>query len=304
MGLALGDYDNDGDFDVYVTNIFALDNPEDQGYNVLFRNDTISGEPMFSDVSFASGVERGYWGWGATFLDGDNDGWLDIAATNGRVDPDPSVFFLNPGSDGGEFENVSESVGFDDTFYGSTLISLDFDRDGDVDLVQSTQDGPLRLLENRSVGDGGAIGHFLVIRPRMSGANRRAIGATVSVEVDGLVMTRQILAGTSYLGQEPAEAHFGLGDGEWVDRVRVRWLGGGETTLEGVSADRVITIGNVAGDCDFDGDVDLEDHALLVGCVAASEASMLGTCWCGDLNYDGGVDLVDWGVFQTRLVAR
>ena len=78
MGVAPGDYDGDGDVDLYVTNIFRKGR-----HNRLYRNDSTSGEPMFVEVAAALGVDNTGWGWGTSFIDGDRDGWVDLVATNG-----------------------------------------------------------------------------------------------------------------------------------------------------------------------------------------------------------------------------
>ncbi len=195
-------------------------------------------------------MARGGWGWGTSFLDADNDGDLDIAATNGfgvlGYDTDASKLFLNQGGDPVTFADVSDATGFNDTYWGSSLLAFDCDRDGDLDLVQTTQavgaDGSrLRLLDNLP-GAAAAANHHLVIQPRMAGANSRAIGAVVHVEAGETNMMRLISAGTSFMGQEPAEAFFGLGDATVATRVVVDWPGDGHSIMAGVSADQVRAI--------------------------------------------------------------
>ena len=178
------------------------------------------------------GVEKGWWGWGATFMDADNDAFLDIAATNGyegAICDDPSRFFLNKGDDPMTgFDEVGGAVGFDDIYWGSALIAFDYDRDGDLDLMQRGMDGdPLRLLRN----DNCTGNNSLVIKPRRLSLNRLAIGAIVRVKPLNITPTlpserdtlmRLISAGTSMLGQEPAEAFFGLGNATQVD-ITIEW---------------------------------------------------------------------------------
>jgi hypothetical protein len=215
MGMSLGDVDNDGDLDVYITNIFAP-----AGHNILLRNDTVDGDCAFVESSQAWHVDDGSWGWGCTFFDADNDGWLDIAATNGWWTPmfvdDTSRMFwsrMATAAKPGElvpFENVSDETGFNDSHYGSCLIAFDADRDGDLDLPD--------------------------------GYNSHAIGAIVRVQAGDLQLMRLITAGTSYLGQEPAEAFFGVGDATVVDSVVVEWPDGTETELTGVAVDQVIEL--------------------------------------------------------------
>ena len=241
MGMTLGDYDNDGDLDVYVTNIYTA-----FAYNIMLRNDTVAPNIAFTEVSVDLKTDEGGWAWGTTFLDADNDGWLDIAATNGWETPnfthDRSRFFWNRlGAGDDEFLDVSDDVHFNDTEWGSTLVAFDADRDGDLDLLQSCKDGPLRLLDNqRHVG---TLDHnYLVVQPRMVAPNRFAIGAIVRVRVGVHELMRPITAGTSYLGQEPAEAFFGLGAAEWVDSLRIEWPDGAVTVLNDIAAGQVLVV--------------------------------------------------------------
>jgi hypothetical protein len=279
MGIALGDYDNDGDLDVYVTNIF-----HDGEHNVLFRNDSVAGQLDFTEVSFALGVAEGGWGWGTTFMDIDLDGDLDLAATNGwrsgKWTSDPSRFFTNLGGTFQAFADHSDEVDFNDTDWGSALVAADFDRDGDLDLLQAcvtfydnvtglpTQFGPLRLRDNPQRQEG-PPNHYLVVQPRQPGPNHRAIGAVVHVEAGGRSMMRLITAGTSYLGQEPAEAFFGLGTAALADTVTVQWPDGDTSTVQNVAADQILTIRHCSelGDCaDLDGDGLRDDNCVWWAC--------------------------------------
>jgi len=246
MGIALGDYDNDQDMDLYVTNITRLGE-----HNVLYRNDTVGQELAFSEVSQELGVAQGYWGWGATFLDADNDGWLDIAATNGKNvgqwRDDPSLFYLNNADIPVTFTNVSNEVMFNDTNIASGLIAFDADRDGDLDLMQTAQEtASLQFMDNTR-GTVAADHHYLVVRPRMNNVNHFAIGAEIHVTAGSMQLMRVIRTATSILGQEPAEAFFGLGDQSVVDQVRIVWPNGTESSWTDVAADQVITLTSEPG---------------------------------------------------------
>lgn len=234
MGMTLADLDNDGDLDLYVTNIAITGK-----HNVLLRNDSSGSTLSFTEVSATAGVDQGYWGWGTTTLDADLDGLVDLVATNGFWDlpwvSDPSRFFRNTG--GLAFSEMSSSVGFDDIDWGSSLLAFDFDRDGDQDLFQVTMDSVVRLLENRVSG---SPKNFLVVKPRMPGSNHRAIGAVVRITAGGLDQTRLISAGTSFLGQEPAEAFFGLGSATTVDQLTIEWPDGTQSLFSNVSANQIL----------------------------------------------------------------
>ncbi len=244
MGIALGDHDRDGDFDIYITNIYRAGR-----HNRLYRNDTTPAGLSFTGIAESLGVGDTGWGWGTTFLDGDNEGQLDIAATNGFAtspwSTDSSAYFENQGGSPPSFTDVSTATGFDDTYYGSSLLAFDCDRDGDLDLLQSTvgAEGParLRLLENQLDGSGPAD-HYLTVRPRMAGSNTHAIGAVVRVSTGAVQQARLITAGTSLLGQEPAEAFFGLGGAAAADELVVEWPDGVDSRFQGVGVDRLLTV--------------------------------------------------------------
>ena len=235
MGIALGDPDLDGDFEVYVTNIHGIGE-----HHVFFENHTAGGRPSFTEIAPQLGVEAGGIGWGTSFLDADRDGLVDLAAAT--AGGHHSLFFHNTGGAQLSFADAAAAVGFTQDLDASGLAAFDADRDGDLDLVQAcAYGGPLQLLDCQS-GAAAAARHWLVVRPRMPGPNRRAIGAVVRVRLGTRWQSRAITAGTSILGQEPAEAHFGLGSAAVADEVLVQWPGGGETRLFAVGADQVLTV--------------------------------------------------------------
>ena len=266
MGLAGGDYDNDGDLDLFATNIFDWTGPSAGSHNLLLRNDSTAGQVVFQERAVEAGVNDAGWGWGAAWLDVDNDGDLDLAATNGYCQPpsvdvcpaeferDPSRFFLQTGP--GVFTEIGAQVGFDDTLIGGGLVAADFDGDGRLDLLQAAIDPAtspeprlrserLTLYLNRPVGtpDGG----FLTVRPRMAGPNSHALGAEVRLVLDdGRTLTRWIRAGESWMSQAPASAHFGFGAAA-VERLEIDWPSspdgpGGTTVISSPTADGVIEL--------------------------------------------------------------
>ena len=297
MGVAIGDPDNDGDFDLYVTNIDWLGNGTGVEHNIFLRNDSVGSTLAFTEVSLSNGTAHGYWGWGATFFDADNDGWQDLAATNGFDKPsgfsaDPSKFFYNIATTPLFFDDLSDDAGVNDTDWGSSMIAFDMDRDGDLDLMQSCQAGPLRMRENISNELPGApFNNWLMIKPRMRGTNHFAIGAVVRVTANGQTMSRVITAGVSFMAQEPAEAHFGLGPARAAVEVVVEWPGGiGQTVLHNVGANQILVV-QPPCPTDFNGDLttdlaDLSTVLFFFGQSVAPEAS-------GDADGDGDVDLDD-----------
>lgn len=240
MGIALGDYDNDGDLDVYTANIGPLLG--------IFQNEAaepvaggiggLPGEiPAFTDQTTELLSGDSGWSWGATFMDADNDGFLDIAVTNGtngQAEDDRTTILHNVSDGQGNrvFEEIGQGVGFSDRDMGVSLVAFDSDRDGDLDSMQTSNsksdvgiaEGLLRLRHSYQCN----ANNYVVIKPRnfRPNANRFGIGAIVRVKrLDGSnedEMMRIITAGTSFWGQEPAEAFFGLGDATLVDIV-VEW---------------------------------------------------------------------------------
>jgi hypothetical protein len=308
MGLTMSDFDNDGDMDFYITNIYKLNVDQPVAYNVLYRNDSVGSSLAFAEIAGAYGVDNGGWGWGCTFMDLDNDGWQDLAATNGfepiAAPRDNSRFFKNNCGDPNGFSDVSTEVGFNDDQWGSALLSFDYNRDGHLDLLQVSYGHVnqgidpneifVRLLKNVPVDPNAATNNYLVIKPRMCGVNRRAIGATVQVTAGDLTMMRLISAGTSLLGQEPAEAFFGLGQNSMVQEVVVHWpAGGGSTTLNGVAANQVLTISKpLAEDFFADYKVDIKDFAVM-----SQQWQQTGPSLPADLNGDQVVNQEDLTLF-------
>jgi hypothetical protein len=302
MGLALGDPDNDGDLDLFITNIYDPINFPGR-HNVLFRNDTAAGALAFTEISESVGVDNGDWGWGVTWIDADMDGRIDLAHTNGMSRPefehDRSRLFHNTpaGDPGASFDDIAQSSGFYDDDLGMSLVALDADRDGDLDLVQTCNPGPLRLWLNRTGAEapGGErfnTGAWLVVRPRACGPNTHAIGAVVRAKIGAELHTRLIAAGTSSLGQEPAEAHFGLGDASAVDSVTIEWPGGASTILAGVALNQMITVvqDGCPGDVDRDCDVDVFDFAAL----AALFGQPVPAHADADVEPNGEIDIFDF----------
>jgi len=247
MGLAMADFDEDGDPDIYATNI-----NRDGNYNVLYENQSISGSPQCQDVSAAAGVMQGGWGWGATFFDANNDSHMDLAETNGwhlNGWEQPIRLFMHNPAMPSTFTDEAASNGLTSVQWGSSLLAVDLDRDGDLDLLESVPDAcarsrpfelPLSVYESNLQNS--EIPHnYLTIKPRINGLNHFAIGTRVQLMIGARTLTRWVTAGTSFLGQEPAEVHFGLADIETVDQVLISWPDGRQTTDLNVASNQVLT---------------------------------------------------------------
>ena len=249
MGMSINDYDNDGDFDIYATNITREFQGSDE-HNVLLRNDSEAGFMVYNDIGVNAGVGSAGWDWGNTFFDANNDGWVDLASTNGwNNDPlweaDQSHFWMNSL---GSFSDRSSASNFNDTLSATTLIAFDIDRDGDLDLLQTLKDNPNTkrpaIVYENLVNEEASFRNYLVIKPRMKDTNHWAIGAEIKVRATEYFNMRLISAGTSFYGQEPSEAFFGLRDLTSVAEVEILWPDGTVSIYEDITANQVIELQN------------------------------------------------------------
>ncbi|MBW3672015.1 MAG: CRTAC1 family protein, partial [Acidobacteria bacterium] len=252
MGAAVGDYDNDGDLDWFVSSIWDPRGgvTEGEGWGVrgnrLYQNRGV-GDGTFDDVTDKAGVGHGYWGWGSCFADLNNDGHLDLFHVNGFVttpnDPDgdqfnrdPSRLYISRGD--GTFDERSTSLGLVDTRQGRGVVCFDYDMDGDIDLFVANNSQPPGLFRN----DGGNEGNFLSFRLEGNAPNTEAIGARIYLEIGDTQQMREIQAGNNYVSSNPAIGHFGLGDAPIVDRVRIVWPSGSEITFSKVDANQFLVV--------------------------------------------------------------
>jgi enediyne biosynthesis protein E4 len=242
MGVDSGDFDNDGRFDLVVTN-FSHD------YSTLYHND---GALQFQDVSLTSGFgppTMSTLGWGAGFLDYDNDGRNDIFLANGHVYPD--IDRLNLGTtwkehnqlfhnEGGRFREVTAEAGpgFQELHSARGSAFGDLDNDGDVDILVNNIDEAPSLLRNEGAAGNHWIGFRLVGRPHNTGA----IGARVTVIAAGGPRVAEVHAGSSHNSSGDPRLHFGLGTSTVLERVEIRWPRGRTQTLTGLVVDRYHTL--------------------------------------------------------------
>jgi hypothetical protein len=240
MGLGIGDWDNDGDFDVFITHWIAQENALYVNESSTFKLERDAPLRFVdqADLTGLGSVALDMIGWGTAFLDYDNDGRLDIFAANGSTfqqESDTSLLvpmrnqiFRNAG-DG--FDEVGRTMGgpFAAENVGRGAAAADYDGDGDLDVVVNVNGGRARLLRN----DGGDRGAWLrvVLRGRRGAATPAtssfATGALVRATVSGEAQLRQVGDGSSYLSQgPPGEVFFGLGTAESVDVLEVVWPSG------------------------------------------------------------------------------
>jgi hypothetical protein len=229
MGSALGDIDNDGDLDWFVTSVFGPGNQNitPRG-NRLYLND--GGSSVFVDDTARLGVADGSFGWGACFVDIDNDSDLDIYHTNGYPEPyltpddaynvDASRAFLM--NETGTYADAADAMGLAVRTSGRGVVCADFDNDGDSDILELTDAAPnsARLWENRTAAAGR---NFLRVRLEGLPPNTEAAGARIFARIGDTTQMREIMIGSNYTTQNPSVQVFGLESAEFVDEIVVEW---------------------------------------------------------------------------------
>ncbi len=241
MGVDFGDYDHDGDFDLFVTN-FAFET------NALYRND---GQGQFAVATQRLGLADPSYrplGFGTKFFDYDNDGDLDLFAANGHVinriaEVDSSQTYRQPNqmfrNDAGRrFADVSAALGadFQRANAGRATAVADYDDDGDLDLLVTTVAAQPRLLRN----DGGNTRHYLQIL-LVGKSHPDGLGTRVEVVADGVRQVQERQSGGSYLASHDPRLHFGLGAATSA-QVEIRWPDGTHQTIEKVAANQVLRV--------------------------------------------------------------
>jgi enediyne biosynthesis protein E4 len=238
MGVDVADFGNSGRPGVAITNF-------DNEMIGLYR---MSGK-SFEDIAPQSGVgiaSRNSLGFGCSFLDVNLDGWLDFAVANGHIDEtvrnirgnvgyaQPPQLFLNNGK--GSFHDVAAEVGggFEQPKVGRGLAYADFDRDGDLDLLLTTNNGPAYLYRNDQLSGNRSI-RFRLVGTK---SNRDGIGASLRVFAGGITQSRIVKGGSSYLSQSELPVTFGLEKRDRIERVVIDWPSGRTEEYKNLPAGR------------------------------------------------------------------
>jgi hypothetical protein len=230
MGPIVGDVDRDGLLDVFVPAIH---------YGSLHMNRRSFFEDRTAQANLTVTVGQ-YTGWGAAFIDYDNDGTLDFFQANGDAHheyPEEAVLCRNDGT--GKFLDVAKQSGeyFSRKFVSRGAAFGDFDNDGNQDLVVVNLNDTPRLLRN-----GGTGNHWLTVVAKRPNGRSDAVGARVTVATGSLVQISEVAMPQGYMSQSDPRPHFGLGKAAKADRVEIRWPDGRVTRLKDVSADQFLKV--------------------------------------------------------------
>jgi hypothetical protein len=252
MGLAVGDWDHDGDQDIFVTHWIAQENAF--YWNQRFRRGggSAPGPLRFTDIADMVGVGQislNYIGWGTSFFDCDNDGRPDLFVVNGstfqeqsdpsRLVPMKNQLFWQKSPEDGFFEvGAASGAVFQEKHVGRGAALADYDDDGDVDLVVLNHGEPPLLLRNED----GNRNRWLKVRVRPGKSRHNGFGAVVEIEAAGGRQFQEMGSQSSYLSQNALEAHFGLGTAAQVDRVKVRFPSGAVRQAGPTATNRTIVV--------------------------------------------------------------
>ena len=300
MGVGPADFDNDGDIDIFATNLGAPANRR----HALYRN---NGDGTYTNVASAAGAANFEFGWGCVMTDFDNDGFADIfmagslpAGGFGIIGPglgNPGTLLFNDRN--GAFDNHTASMPVNlASRFTSGVAHGDFDNDGFVDIVVVVETwagdpGTPVLLRNL-----GNKNNHVTVRLQGTVSNRDAVGARVTVAAGQLRQIKEIYAGSSLASQDSQWLIFGIAANLVTDEVRVRWPAGTQELFANIAGGQTVTLiegqGRTFGDLNCDGAFnggDIDPFFLALGDPMAY-AKALPNCdpLLGDMNSDGRLD--------------
>jgi len=265
MGITVGDYNNDGFFDLYVTNIF------NHQPNPLFKN---MGSRRFENVAEELGVENAGWGWGTQFFDYDLDGDEDLAVATGVVseqyihdilqEDTPNFLFKNQLQEEGQatFTDVSSASGIQGGIERARGLEVfDYDKDGDLDIVIANVETNPFFFENTTINNEATQpneNNWLQIKLEGTTTNRNAFGTEVKISIGGQSYYRWH-HGVSFFSQSIKPIHFGVGSANTIDELQITWLSGEIETYFDIPVNQTI---NIIEGGQLTNTEDLSTHAL------------------------------------------
>ncbi|MEY3022619.1 MAG: hypothetical protein RIS86_1817 [Planctomycetota bacterium] len=292
MGSCVADFDRDGDPDWFVTSVH-MTKPTLGMYNgsTMYIN---RGDGVCTEEALLRGVSDGGWGWGLAAVDLDHDGWEDIVEVNGRNAGqwanEQEYVYRNVG--GGFFERLGAETGLTLAGDARCVTTLDYDRDGDLDVLILQNAGGLRLYRNDVPAERGSIVVELVSDP-LSRCAPHGYGAVVRCATGKSVQRRWVHGGSGFRTNQEHLVHFGLAGAPTVDELVVEWASGQTTVLGPVDAgERIVVAAPRAADLDADGRVGARDLALLLAEWGRTDAERRATRRA-ELDGDGVVGLGD-----------
>lgn len=240
MGIAADDINGDGNLDFVVTNFYNESSTFYMG----------QADGSYRDATLAANLmepTRSVLGFGTQFIDADNNGVSELMMANGHIDDlrrrqvpyrmppqlfsfEGSRFHLAPASTLGDY--------FQQQWIGRSVARLDWNGDGQLDLVVGHLDDPYALLTNTTP----TVGHWLSIELIGTKSNRDAIGTKVTVIADGASKTSQLMAGDGYMASNQRRLHFGLGDAQTIDQIKIHWPAGGTQILTSATIDTTLQV--------------------------------------------------------------
>jgi hypothetical protein len=314
MGLAAGDYDNNGYLDIYITNL-------DWG-NALMRN---NGDGTFTDVAEELGLLVNLICWGANFIDHNNDGFIDLYVTascisgtgndgslgcswnGGQSDvlPTNNVLFQNQGN--GQFIDISDQSGLEGPYLTTGTAIGDINNDGLIDIYEVNELDPFspasnycRLYRNNYAEEASEINNWIKVKLEGVESNRNGIGSRIEVSNLGVTQIQDVICGGSYSSQSSLTLSFGLRNENSIESIIVKWPSGIVDELTNIQPNQIITVqegGGVEcgdlGDLNGDGGWNVLDIVTLANCVLAGNCSELTNGCAGDMNQDGGYNVLD-----------
>ncbi|MFB6320621.1 FG-GAP-like repeat-containing protein [Saccharicrinis sp. FJH54] len=227
MGLAMADYNNDGFFDLFITNI---------NESALYKN---SGNTSFTDVAPALYLEKTEWAWGCQFADFDNDLDMDLVVLNGYYLEFPNKYYENLLETGEEkFMEKAAEYGLDAPTYSSSVAVFDYDNDGDLDMLVGSTNKQIQFFENERVQSAKAnTANWVSIDLQGTSSNLNAIGALVQIKIGELVLSGY-KHGSALMAQSLIPLHFGLAKFNTIEELTITWPSGLKETYTNIPANR------------------------------------------------------------------